>query len=148
MFAVWESRSCKIAGILEKKTSFVRPMPSIAANLQDFVTYCQQHIRGDEKSESQTFLTKFFQAFGHEGIKEAGAEFEQRVKKGSKKGNTGYADLAWKPHLLIEMKKRGEDLNRHYAQAVTYWMQLQCPSYVMLCNFDEFWIYDFRKQSE
>jgi hypothetical protein len=27
-------------------------------------------------------------------------------------------------------------------------MQLQCPSYVMLCNFDEFWIYDFRKQSE
>nr|WP_242036897.1 DNA methyltransferase [Leptolyngbya sp. FACHB-321] len=46
------------------------------------------------------------------------------------------------------MKKRGEDLNKHYAQAVTYWMQLQCPSYVMLCNFDEFWIYDFRKQSE
>ncbi|WP_347240902.1 class I SAM-dependent DNA methyltransferase [Phormidium sp. FACHB-592] len=50
--------------------------------------------------------------------------------------------------MLIEMKKRGEDLNKHYAQAVTYWMQLQCPSYVMLCNFDEFWLYDFRKQSE
>ena len=46
------------------------------------------------------------------------------------------------------MKKRGEDLNKHYAQAVTYWFQLQCPRYVILCNFDEFWIYDFQKQSE
>jgi len=117
-------------------------------SLQKFVRYCQQHLKGDEKGESQNFLDRFFQAFGHEGVQEAGATLEQRVKKGSKKGNTGFADLAWKPHLLIEMKKRGEDLNKHYAQAVTYWMQLQCPSYVMLCNFDEFWIYDFRKQSE
>ncbi|NDJ16186.1 class I SAM-dependent DNA methyltransferase [Myxacorys almedinensis] len=123
-------------------------MPSTPESLQKFVRYCQQHLKGDEKGESQNFLDRFFQAFGHEGVKEAGATLEERVKKGSKKGNTGFADLAWKPHLLIEMKKRGEDLNKHYAQAVTYWMQLQCPSYVMLCNFDEFWIYDFRKQSE
>jgi len=123
-------------------------MPSTPESLQKFIQYCQQHLKGDEKGESQNFLDRFFQAFGHEGVKEAGATLEARVKKGSKKGNTGFADLAWKPHLLIEMKKRGEDLNKHYAQAVTYWMQLQCPSYVMLCNFDEFWIYDFRKQSE
>jgi hypothetical protein len=123
-------------------------MPPTPASLQKFVQYCQQHLKGDEKGESQNFLDRFFQAFGHEGAIEAGATLEERVKKGSKKGNTGFADLAWKPHLLIEMKKRGEDLNKHYAQAVTYWMQLQCPSYVMLCNFDEFWIYDFRKQSE
>ncbi|WP_197985584.1 class I SAM-dependent DNA methyltransferase [Leptolyngbya sp. Cla-17] len=122
-------------------------MPSTPESLQKFVRYCQ-HLKGDEKGESQNFLDRFFQAFGHEGVKEAGATLEERVKKGSKKGNTGFADLAWKPHLLVEMKKRGEDLNKHYAQAVTYWMQLQCPSYVMLCNFDEFWIYDFRKQSE
>jgi len=123
-------------------------MPSTSESLQKFVRYCQEHLKGDEKGESQNFLDRFFQAFGHEGAIEAGATLEERVKKGSKKGNTGFADLAWKPHLLIEMKKRGEDLNKHYAQAVTYWMQLQCPSYVMLCNFDEFWIYDFRKQSE
>ena len=123
-------------------------MPSTPESLQKFVRYCQQHLKGDEKGESQNFLDRFFQAFGHEGAIEAGATLEERVKKGSKKGNTGFADLAWKPHLLIEMKKRGENLNKHYAQAVTYWMQLQCPSYVMLCNFDEFWIYDFRKQSE
>jgi hypothetical protein len=123
-------------------------MPPTPESLQKFVHYCQQHLQGDEKGESQNFLDRFFQAFGHEGAIEAGATLEARVKKGSKKGNTGFADLAWKPHLLIEMKKRGEDLNKHYAQAVTYWMQLQCPSYVILCNFDEFWIYDFRKQSE
>ncbi|MBD1841819.1 class I SAM-dependent DNA methyltransferase [Cyanobacteria bacterium FACHB-63] len=122
-------------------------MPATAASLQAFANFCR-NLRGDEKSESQTFLDRFFQAFGHAGAIEAGAEFEARVKKGSKKGNTGFADLAWKPHLIIEMKKRGEDLTKHYAQAVTYWMQLQCPNYVILCNFDEFWIYDFRKQTE
>jgi len=123
-------------------------MSATPESLQKFVQYCQQHLTGDEKGESQNFLDRFFQAFGHGGVREAGATLEQRVKKGSKKGNTGFADLAWKPHLPVEMKKRGEDLNKHYAQAVTYWMQLQCPSYVMLCNFDEFWIYDFKKQSE
>jgi hypothetical protein len=74
--------------------------------------------------------------------------FEARVKKGSKKGNTGFADLSWQPHLLIEMKKGGEDLSKHYAQAVTYWQKLLCPTYMILCNFDEFWIYNFKKQSD
>jgi hypothetical protein len=122
-------------------------MSATPESLQKFVQYCQ-HLKGDEKGESQNFLDRFFHAFGHGGVREAGATLEERVKKGSKKGNTGFADLVWKPHLLVEMKKRGEDLNKHYPQAVTYWMQLQCPSYVMLCNFDEFWIYDFKKQSE
>jgi len=90
------------------------PMTSTPASLQKFVQYCQQYLKG----ESQTFLDRFFQAFGHEGAIDAGATLEERVKKGSKKGNMGFADLAWKPHLLIEMKKRGEDLNKHYAQAL------------------------------
>jgi hypothetical protein len=117
-------------------------------SLQQFVQYCQQYLDGDEKGESQNFLDRFFQAFGHGGVKEAGATLEARVKKGSKSGNMGFADLLWKPHVLIEMKKRGEDLNKHYAQAVTYWQKSQCPSYMILCNFDQFWIYDFHKQSE
>ena len=82
-------------------------MPSTPESLQKFVQYCQQHLKGDEKGESQNFLDRFFQAFGHEGVKEAGATLEARVKKGSKKGNTGFADLAWKPHLLIEMNRPG-----------------------------------------
>jgi len=81
-------------------------MSATPASLQEFAKFCRK-LRGDEKSESQSFLDRFFQAFGHKGAIEAGAEFEARVKKGSKKGNMGYADLVWKPHLLIEMKKQG-----------------------------------------
>jgi len=122
--------------------------------LQDFVKF-QATLKGDEKSESQPFLEHFFQAFHHKGVIEAGAVYEYRVKKGSAKGNTGFADLVWKrPEtngkggVLIEMKKRGEDLNKHYSQAFQYWTYLvpDRPRYVILCNFDEFWIYDFNLQ--
>ncbi|MGG6266484.1 DNA methyltransferase [Leptolyngbya sp. AN03gr2] len=123
-------------------------MSSSPESLQKFVTFVQQHLKGDEKGEAQNFLDRFFRAFGHEGAIEAGATFEERVKKGSKKGKTGYADLVWKPRVLIEMKKRGEDLNKHYSQAFEYWTRLvpDRPRYVLLCNFDEFWIFDFDTQ--
>jgi type II restriction/modification system DNA methylase subunit YeeA len=113
--------------------------------LEEFVQYCQKHIKGDEKGEAQTFLDRFFAALGHQdGHKGAGATFEYRVKDAKKK-STSFADLVWKPRVLIEMKKRGEDLSLHYQQAFSYWMQLvpNRPRYVILCNFDEFWIYDF-----
>ena len=122
--------------------------------LQDFVDF-HSTLQGDEKSESSTFLDRFFQAFHHKGAIEAGAVYEYRVKKGSAKGKTGFADLVWKrPQsrgnggVLIEMKKRGEDLNKHYSQAFQYWTYLvpDRPRYVILCNFDEFWIYDFNLQ--
>jgi type II restriction/modification system DNA methylase subunit YeeA len=120
----------------------------LSQDLQIFVDFCQKHIKGDEKSEAQTFLDRFFRAFGHEGAMEAGAVYEQRVKKGSKTGKTGFADLVWKPRVLIEMKKRGTDLNKHYSQAFDYWIRLvpDRPRYVLLCNFDEFWVYDFEIQ--
>jgi methylase of polypeptide subunit release factors len=123
-------------------------MSSTPERLQTFVQFCQQHIKGDEKGESQTFLDRFFRAFGHEGVLEAGATFEERIKKGSKKGKIGYADLVWKPRVLIEMKKRGTDLSKHYSQAFDYWQRAvpNRPRYVLLCNFDEFWIYDFDTQ--
>ena len=68
--------------------------------------------------------------------------------KGSTKGKTGFADLVWKPRVLIEMKKQGEDLGKHYRQAFNYWTRIvpNRPRYVILCNFDEFWIYDFDNQ--
>jgi type II restriction/modification system DNA methylase subunit YeeA len=120
-------------------------MSTSAEKLQTFITYCQQHIKGDEKGEAQVFLDRFFRAFGHEGALEAGASYEERVKKGSKTGKTGFADLVWKPRVLIEMKKRGEKLQNHYSQAFDYWTRLvpDRPRYVILCNFDEFWIFDF-----
>jgi hypothetical protein len=120
-------------------------MPANPDRLQKFVQFRQQHLKGDEKGEAQVFLDRFFRAFGHEGAIEAGATYEERVKKGSKQGKTGFADLVWKPRVLIEMKKRGEDLNKHYSQAFEYWTRLvpDRPRYVLLCNFDEFWIFDF-----
>jgi hypothetical protein len=81
-------------------------------SLHKFVNFCQQHIKGEERKEAQTFLDRFFRAFGHEGALEAGASYEEAIKKSSKKGKTGFADLVWKPRVLIEMKKRGEDLSR------------------------------------
>jgi hypothetical protein len=109
--------------------------------LTTFVQFCQTHITGDEKGEAQIFLDRFFRAFGHEGAMEAGAVYEKRIEKGSKKGKTGFADLIWKPRVLIEMKKRGADLSKHYSQAFDYWQRAvpDRPRYVMLWSFDEFW---------
>ncbi len=123
-------------------------MTTNAQRLQDFVHFVQDKLKGDEKGESQIFLDKFFRAFGHEGAVEAGAVYEERIKKGSKAGKTGYADLVWKPRVLIEMKKRGTDLAKHYSQAFDYWQRAvpDRPRYVLLCNFDEFWVYDFDTQ--
>lgn len=103
-------------------------------------------LNGDEKGEAQVFCDRLFQAFGHDGYKEAGATLEFRIKKGKK--TTNFADLVWKPRVLIEMKRRGEKLYHHYKQAFEYWIHAvpNRPRYVVLCNFDEFWVFDFDKQ--
>lgn len=123
-------------------------MTATPESLQKFVKFCQDHITGRERSEAQTFLDRFFRAFGHEGAMEAGARYEEAIASGSKRGNTGFADLVWKPKVLIEMKSRGVNLKEQFAQAREYWFGLvpNRPRYVILCNFDEFWIYDFEQQ--
>jgi hypothetical protein len=55
-------------------------LDELAAALTEFVSFAQG-LRGDEKSESQSFLDHFFRALGHEGAIEAGAAFEFRVAK-------------------------------------------------------------------
>ena len=123
------------------------PANEVVETLREFVTYAQG-LEGDEKGEAQVFCDRLFRAFGHDGYKEAGATLEYRVRK--KGRGTKFADLLWRPRLLLEMKKRGEKLERHYSQAFDYWLQLvpQRPRYVVLCNFDEFWVYDFDTQLE
>ena len=129
--------------------------------LTEFVRFAQT-LRGDEKSEAQPFLDHFFRALGHDGVIEAGATFEFRVAKkpgsaqlelikGSStraKGGKKFADLLWPDRVLIEMKSRGEKLERYYDQAFDYWSHIvpYRPPFVILCNFDEFWIYDFNTQ--
>ena len=64
------------------------------------------------------------------------------------KNITKFPDLVWGDRLLIEMKKRGSNLNAHYEQAFEYWLELvpKRPKYVVLCNFDQFWVYDLNMQ--
>jgi hypothetical protein len=54
-----------------------------------FIKYAST-LDGDEKGEAQVFCDRLFQAFGHEGYKEAGATLEFRVKS---KKKTNFADL-------------------------------------------------------
>ena len=119
-------------------------MSQIYDDLTHFLDYAKT-LSGDEKGEAQVFCDRLFQAFGHKGYKEAGATLEYRIKKGK---NTSFADLIWKPRLLLEMKKAGEKLHLHYGQAFEYWLNAvpNRPRYVVLCNFTEFWIYDFDRQ--
>ena len=116
--------------------------------LQAFVDWTHEHITGDEKGEAQLFLDRLLQAFHQPGLLETGkAEF--RTKKSAEDGGgTSFADFVWKPVVLVEMKKRGVDFAKAYQQAFKYWERLvpNRPRYVVLCNFDEFWVYDFDAQ--
>jgi hypothetical protein len=113
--------------------------------IKTFVDYAAT-LDGYERGEAQVFCDRLFKAFGHGGIKEAGATLEFKLARKDK--SIGFPDLLWRPRLLLEMKSRGEKLQRHYQQAFDYWLEAvpDRPRYVVLCNFDEFWIYDFNLQ--
>ena len=120
-------------------------MSETLERIEAFVAYAAS-LKGDEKGEAQVFCDRLFRGFGHQGYKEAGATLEDRIKTGG--SSTSFADLVWKPRVLIEMKKRGAKLAKHYDQAFAYWINAvpDRPRYVILCNFDSFWVYDFDKQ--
>src|SRR6266446_1041695 len=130
--------------------------------LAEFMRFARS-LKGDEKSEAQLFLDHLFRALGHDGVQEAGATLEFRIAKkpGSAqlelikgepadkaKGGKKFADLLWPERVLIEMKSRGANLEKHYDQTFEYWTHIvpRRPPFVILCNFDEFWIYDFNTQ--
>jgi hypothetical protein len=117
--------------------------------LQRFVSWVGENAVGDEKSHAHIFIDRLFQAFGRPGALEVGGQPEFRIRKAAEDGGgVAFADYVWKPVVLIEMKRRGTDLSRHYRQAFDYWTRLVPgrPRYVVLCNFEEFWIYDFENQ--
>lgn len=120
---------------------------TLQQDLADFIAYRRNHLDGDEKGEAQVFLDRLFKAFGHGGVREAGAILEARVRKPESKG-VSFADLLWESRCIIEMKKAGTDLSKHFRQAFQYWIQVvpNRPRYVVLCNFDELWVYDFDQQ--
>lgn len=118
-------------------------------SLRAFIAYAPT-LRGDESEDAQVFCDRLFRAFGHEGYKEAGAVFEERVKLPD--GRARFAGLRWGHTMLLEMKRRGENLQspRVYNQVYEYWQHLapDRPRYVALCNFDELWVYEFDEQPD
>jgi hypothetical protein len=129
--------------------SIISQTHDLGGRLAAFTSWVKTNLTGDEKGEAQIYLDRLFQAFGHRGAREAGAVLEERVRM-SQRGGTAFADLVWKPLVLVEMKRRGEDPARHYRQAFDYWTRLvpNRPRYVVICNFDTFWIYDFTVQMD
>ena len=113
--------------------------------IKQFLDYFNKHIKGHEKSEGQIFFDRLLQAFGNKGVKEAGATCEELIQK--KKNKKGFIDFTWNPRVIIELKKRGENLQKYYDQAFEYWVyKVPRTKYMVLCNFDEFWIYDLNQQ--
>lgn len=117
------------------------------SRIAKFLEWFKSHCTGYEKGEGQIFFDRLFQAFGNAGVLEAGAFCEKPVKR-RKSTNTAFVDLVWKPRVIIELKKRGTQLEKHYDQAFEYWLTLvpNRPQYMILCNFDEFWIFDLNIQ--
>jgi SAM-dependent methyltransferase len=116
-------------------------------SLQEFVAWVGEHINGYEKGEAPIFLDRFFQCFGYEGVIEAGGQFEVAIANASLLENTGRIDCLFKDVALFEMKSLHQNLNKHYRQLRDYWREATPkPRYAILCNFQEFWIYDFNKQ--
>ena len=102
---------------------------------------------GNEKQEGQTFVQKLLTAWGWDDATEAEVRFEHKIPKGGPAGGVGFADALIPGKVLIEMKQRGEPLARHFPQLQRYWFNLAPkPTYAILCNFDEFWVYDFNQQ--
>jgi hypothetical protein len=114
--------------------------------LSEFIEFAL-NLKGYEKGEAQIFLDRLFIAFGHKGVFEANASLEHPIKINKR---TKFCDLIWPGKVLIEMKKRGERLENHFSQAKVYWDNTygDRPKYVILCNFDEFWIYNWHLQKE
>ena len=53
-------------------------MNETTQRIEKFVDYAKK-LKGDEKSEAQVFCERLFQAFGHEGYKEAGAVLAHNI---------------------------------------------------------------------
>ena len=94
-----------------------------------------------EEAEAKSFLTDFFNVFGINRRKFA--TFEHRVKKLNEKD--GYIDLLWKANILVEMKSRGQDLEKAFRQAKEYTQNLpqnELPKLILICDFENFHLYD------
>ena len=97
----------------------------------------------NERTGYQSFLTDFFKCFGIIFDDPNKLPFEQNT------GN-GFADAYIKDVVIVEMKnkqiiKTKEDLLKQLPQALGYWEGVgKHVPYLILCNFNDFIIYDTR----
>lgn len=95
----------------------------------------------NEIAEAQSFLIDFFNVLGINRRKVA--SFEYPVKKLD--NHDGRIDLIWKGIIIVEMKSRGQDLEKAYKQARDYLPGLndyELPKYILVCDFENFHLYD------
>ncbi len=93
-----------------------------------------------EEADAKPFLVAFLNIFGIS--QKRVATFEHRVKKLDYA--SGYIDLLWPGTLLVEMKSRGEDLDKAYNQALNYCHGLkeyELPKLILICDFHHFHLY-------
>jgi len=85
-------------------------MTSQERAFHDFAAFVAK-LKGDEKSEAQTFLFHLLEAFGHDAnTLPEGSTFEYRVRFPGQK--TKFADFVWPGRVLIEMKSRSKTFAR------------------------------------
>lgn len=100
-----------------------------------------------EEAEAQSFLIDFFQVLGVS--RRRVAIFEHKVRCAD--GGSGYIDLFWKGHILIEMKSRGKDLSKAYEQAKRYADSLayhEFPRAILVCDFENWHFYDLANDGQ
>ena len=93
-----------------------------------------------EEADAKPFLVEFLNIFGISQRRVA--TFEHRVKKIN--ASSGYIDLLWPGTLLVEMKSRGQDLNKAYTQARDYCHGLkeyELPKLILISDFHRFHVY-------
>jgi hypothetical protein len=120
-----------------------------------------------EESDARAFQIGFFSIFGLSQKKIAGfrdkvklyrdngqilfavmaagsAGLEPRSHRTSAKGS-GYIDMLWEGHILIEMKNPRKDLEKAYEQAKKHALALDkkdFPKAIVICDFVNFHYYD------
>lgn len=100
----------------------------------------------NEEADAKPFLDAFFDVFGVPR-KKIGT-FEHKVKKLNEAD--GYIDLLWKGTILVEMKSKGKNLDKAFAQAKEYAQGLkphELPKYILVCDFDIFRLYDTEEKT-
>jgi len=95
-----------------------------------------------ERSEAQIFLYEFLNIFGIDPVRSA--LYEKPVHMQSSQ-TSGFIDMLIPGKILVEMKSRGQSLERAHLQAREYAVNIDSdddlPKYIMVCDFERIRLY-------